>query len=101
MTAQEERLSIMQYKRGFSDGKVGHSPSLLRGSYMEGYIAGASGGGHSASAQWARGVKQAQEEWAEKKRLKDRIKELEDPETCVGCGNPATFAKWICQECTS
>lgn len=36
-------LAKKQRERGYSDGKVGHSPSLLRGPYMEGYVAGRQG----------------------------------------------------------
>lgn len=38
-----ETLEKKQYQRGFSDARAGHSPSLLKGPYMEGYIAGRSG----------------------------------------------------------
>lgn len=38
------------------------------------------------------------------RRREDRIKaernDLRNPETCCGCGGAATFAKWICEECT-
>lgn len=39
----DEELARKQRKRGYSDGKVGHSPAQLRGPYMEGYIQGRSG----------------------------------------------------------
>ena len=35
-------LDRKQRERGFSDAKAGHSPSLLRGAYMEGYVQGRS-----------------------------------------------------------
>jgi len=33
-------LAMMQYERGFSDGKNGFPPSLLRGAYIAGYSNG-------------------------------------------------------------
>ena len=37
-----DTLERKQYERGRSDGKMGFSPSLLRGPYMDGYIVGRS-----------------------------------------------------------
>ena len=42
--ALRESLADKQYARGYSDGNYGHSPSHLRGPYMDGYCAGRSGG---------------------------------------------------------
>lgn len=38
--ALETDLGKKQHDRGYSDGKVGHSPAQLRGPYMVGYIKG-------------------------------------------------------------
>jgi len=42
MTPNEMRLANKQYRRGFSDAQAGHSPSRLRGPYIDGYAHGRS-----------------------------------------------------------
>jgi hypothetical protein len=40
--AEKKDLAAKQFERGYSDGRANHSPSLLRGPYMDGYIKGRS-----------------------------------------------------------
>jgi hypothetical protein len=70
----EDTLANKQRKRGYSDAGAGHSPSLLRGPYIEGYVAGKSGIPiEQGAAVW----KEACAENATMISLRKRISELE------------------------
>ncbi len=43
-TASEDGLRRLQFERGLSDALAGHSPALLGGPYLEGYMEGRAGG---------------------------------------------------------
>lgn len=42
MTKKNKTLEEKLYNRGFSDAQAGHSPSLLYGPYIKGYVDGKS-----------------------------------------------------------
>jgi hypothetical protein len=85
----------VEFRCGYEDAKNGHSPSLLGGRYMEGYKKGCVDTGRRVGIRIRPDVSLVEERDA----LRRKIEELRDPETCCGCGNPSTWANWVCRAC--
>jgi len=76
---EKTTLAYKQFVRGYSDANAGHSPSLLRGPYTDGYASAKSGYTVEQGRVWAKGIREQEKDSLRMKYLVayKRIEELE------------------------